>query len=235
MIRTHQIPFWSLRLGVMILAGLQMHPTAAGEEPQAGEPQAGEPKPAAAPPAVGQAPAQTEIDALIATIQERPLFTPGRRPPAPPLEEKVEPSPVVRTPPELRGRLAGVTLGLDDGRRAVFARQGEKPTVVKEGDEIDGWTVSSIEASRVVLKSSFGEKIVQPTAGAAGEGAPPETPFQRHAPPVMGVQQPQMVRPGQTGSPIFPNLANGPNPNMVRPPQPLGRNRPPAGAAARRS
>lgn len=186
--------------------------------------------------AAGQ-PAESEIDAQIAAIQERPLFTAGRRPPAAPVEDKVtDTQPEVKTPPELKGRLAGVTLGPDDEKFAVFARMGEKSIVVKEGDEIDGWKVATIESSRVVLTSSFGEKVVQPTPGLAGEGAPPEIPAARRGGNVAAVppMPPQMIRPGQPAVPGFPNVRGAPNvpapvPNFVGAPQGLN------ARAARRS
>jgi len=163
---------------------------------------------------------EPNLDALVSAIQERPLFNADRHAPAPPVEEqKPEDHPEVKAPPVLRGRLAGVTLGPDDEKRAVFARPGEKPAVVKEGDDIDGWTISSIEASRVVLTSSFGEKVVQPTFGVAGEGATPEIPVPRKA---AALPQPTANRPGQPGIPNFAN-PSFPNSQMARPPSPPGR------------
>jgi general secretion pathway protein N len=189
----------------------------------------------AAPPLATAAPAPgSDVDALISTIQDRPLFTAGRHPPAPPVQESDVPAqPVVKAPPEVRGRLAGVTLGPDDQRWAVFARQGDKPAVVKEGEEIDGWTVSAIEPSRVVLKSEFGEKVMMPTPSVAGEGALPAV-LQQAARRQMPVpsQPPQLYRPGAPG---FPNIGNVPNPvpSFVRPP-PVAAQRP-AGVVQRRS
>jgi hypothetical protein len=216
----------SLGLSIVVGAGLDFSAPAAGAA--TGDP------PSVATPSIADLPTEAETDALIAAIHDRPLFAPGRRPPAPPVEEKADAEPAVKTPPELRGRLAGVTLGLQDGRRAVFARMGEKPTVVKEGDEIDGWTVSSIEATQVVLTSSFGEKIVKPTPALAGEGAQPEMPMPQRRPGIQGIPQPQMGRPGQPGVPNFPNIGNVPNPNLIRQPQAMPGRRG-VGAAARRS
>ena len=93
-------------------------------------------------------------------ILKRPLFTPGRHPP----EEKVE----VAEPPQLQGRLAGVMMR-DDVHIALFTRPGGRPVSVKEGDVIDGWKASKIEAGRVVLTSAFGERVVTPTSGSPDE------------------------------------------------------------------
>src|SRR5215469_5152976 len=104
--------------------------------------------------------AARNADRLVEEILKQPLFTPGRHPP----EEKVEKP----EPPQLQGRLAGVMLrpGI---RIALFTRPGGKPISIKEGEVVDGWTVSKIEAGRVVLTSAFGEQVVTPTSGAPDE------------------------------------------------------------------
>jgi len=201
-----------LFLAVMVVAGLNGR--AIGEPANATQPNPAE----QGAPTVGDQAAGDDLDALIDSIRNRPLFSADRHAPAPPLEQRqADDQPQVKTAPVLNGRLAGVTLGPKDQKTAVFARPGEKPAVVKEGDEIDGWTVASIEASRVVLSSAFGEKVVEPTVSVAGEGAPPELPFQRKAalagPP---------SRPGPPQAPNFGNQAF-PNPQLARPPAQQGR------------
>ncbi len=207
-----------LAVGLVLAVGLAGRAPAEPAAAPEAQPAPSQATPEAAAPTADQA-AETVLDALISAIRERPLFSADRHPPAPPPEQRtVEAPPPPKTPPVLVGRLAGMTLGPDDRKSAVFARPGEKPTVVKEGDEIDGWTVSSIEASRVVLSSAFGEKIVQPTPSVAGEGALPEALQPRKAP--VPAQQP--ARPG---SPQMPNFGNPafPNPQMARPPVQPGR------------
>jgi hypothetical protein len=118
--------------------------------------------------AIVEPPAAPDFDALAEEILQRPVFSPDRKPPA---EAPVEAEPVeVKAPPELKSRLAGVIIGPDD-KEAFFARDAETSKSVKEGDEIDGWTVTSIEPDRVTLKSDFGEKTVEPTFGEAGAAA----------------------------------------------------------------
>ncbi len=56
-----------------------------------------------------------------------------------------------------------------DSREALFSRPNARPVTVREGDVIDGWTVEKIEEDQVVLTSAFGEQVVKPTGGAAGE------------------------------------------------------------------
>ena len=104
-----------------------------------------------------------DLDALTAAIRERPLFTPGRRPLGPTMSA---PTSVAEA------GLSGITarlLGLmtqPGERQALFARDGEKPFTAKSGDEIDGWTVASIEPDSVVMTSALGERTLHPTLGA---------------------------------------------------------------------
>jgi hypothetical protein len=114
--------------------------------------------------AVDQAP--DDVDTQIASILDRPLFAPNRRgPPAPKTPDQSSGS-AGRAAPEITGRLGGITIGPGDDKEAVFERgEGEKPLVVKEGDDVDGWTVSSIEPDKVVLTSTFGHREIQPTFG----------------------------------------------------------------------
>jgi hypothetical protein len=113
---------------------------------------------------------------MVAEMSKRPLFTEGREPP----ELKV----VKAEPPKLQGRLAGMVLR-PDLREALFTRHGGKPIAVKEGDVIDGWTVSTIEIGRVILTSTFGEQIVKPTNGTPDEIGPakPRAVAKKPAPP----------------------------------------------------
>lgn len=108
--------------------------------------------------------APPNVDALIAEILARPLFSPSRQRPetaAPEQTAKAE-----REPLKLPGRLEGMAI-LPGVREAWFAQEGSRPLGVREGEEIDGWTVASIAAGRVVLKSADGEQIVTPAPGAA--------------------------------------------------------------------
>ncbi len=105
-----------------------------------------------------------DAGALGATILERPLFSRGRRP-APDADTAT---------PALRARLAGVMFGPQTSE-ALFARDGEKPLVLTEQQEIEGWTVTAITADGVVLTSALGERVLKPTGTAAkGQTAKPQ-------------------------------------------------------------
>jgi hypothetical protein len=162
----------------------------------------------AAEEAADPAKADPDLDDMVTTILERPLFTAGRRPPAAPAVA----APVVeeKTAPEIRGRLAGVMIG-PDTREALFERDGEKPQAVRLGELIDGWTLAVIEADRVVLRSSFGEKTLEPAM--AQRAQPPRVPVVRPRPAVNRVAPAPVpaaaARPGVPGMP--------PNPRAVQP------------------
>src|SRR5215471_16297576 len=120
--------------------------------------------------------AALNLDAMVAAILARPLFSSTRLPPAIAApEEVVVPE---KQPPRLQARLTGISLG-PNAREALFERDGEKPIPVKVGGEIDGWKVSAIQFDQVVLSSEFGNQIVKPTnapPGAEDEEAPPAAP-----------------------------------------------------------
>jgi hypothetical protein len=117
-----------------------------------------------------------DVDTQVASILDRPLFAPDRRGPPAPKAPDQSAGPAGRAAPEITGRLGGITLGPGDDKEAVFERgDGEKPLVVKEGDDVDGWTVSSIESDKVVLTSTFGQRELQPTFGSPGDAPQPRT------------------------------------------------------------
>jgi general secretion pathway protein N len=98
-----------------------------------------------------------ELDGLVAAILDRPLFSPSRRPPQPPVV-----APVAQRPPDLAWRLAGSTIR-PGTREALFTQDGQQSRPVKEGDQLDGWNVSKIELDRVTLTSAFGTRVFEPT------------------------------------------------------------------------
>jgi hypothetical protein len=111
--------------------------------------------------------APPNIDADVAEILERPLFSQNRAAsPAASAEETDE----GKGPQQLQRRLSGVMIS-PDGREALFQHDGEKPVAVKLGGQIDGWTVASVEPDHVVLKSGIGQLIVN-LANGAGASRP---------------------------------------------------------------
>lgn len=109
------------------------------------------------------------VDALVAEILQRPLFSPSRRPPDnAPMDESAK---AEKEPLKLPGRLEGTAV-LPGTREALFEREGDKPVAVKEGQTIDGWTVASIQPDRVILRSEDGDQIVKPANDARTKPRP---------------------------------------------------------------
>jgi hypothetical protein len=111
--------------------------------------------------AAPEMPMPSDIDSMVAAILERPLFASSRAP----YEEAViaeEDSDEDESTQTLHARLTGVAI-LPEGREALFERDGSKPVAVKEGRQIDGWTVKTIHADKVVLSNASGEEVLEPT------------------------------------------------------------------------
>jgi hypothetical protein len=107
--------------------------------------------------------ARPNIDALVADILARPLFNPSRQPAN---EASAETADGAAEPPKMPRRLEGITIG-PQAKEALFEREGEKPIAVKEGQMIEGWTVASIRADQVLLKSGAESQIVKPANSTA--------------------------------------------------------------------
>jgi hypothetical protein len=109
----------------------------------------------------------TNLDAMVTDILARPLFKADRAPVETFAEE--EPAPEDKSPTQLQRRLTGIMIR-PGAREALFQGDGQKPLAVKEGGEVDGWQVASIQRDRVVLNSGAGEQIVKPTSGTGVTG-----------------------------------------------------------------
>jgi hypothetical protein len=109
---------------------------------------------------------QLDVEAAVAEILRRPLFSPAREP----MEVLSASNASViagGAPPQLHGRLAGVMIR-PDAREALFTRAGQRPISVKVGGEIDGWKIAAIEPDHVILSSAFGTQRVEPTNDTEG-------------------------------------------------------------------
>jgi type II secretory pathway component PulC len=135
--------------------------------------------PRAAPPAaevsVAWLPAPRQAmpeQARFSAIVERPLFSTSRRPPAA--------EPVMATTPTLDVSLAGVVVSARESFALVTPDSGGEPMRVKEGEALSGWTVTRIDADRIVLRHDateaelrldFAEPAPPVAQPAAPEGA----------------------------------------------------------------
>jgi hypothetical protein len=151
----------------------------------------------------------TNLDGMVADILARPLFSVERAPPDSPPPE-VEDRPEDKAPVQLQRRLTGIMVR-PGAREALFQRDGEKALAVKEGGEVDGWKVVSIEMDRVVLDSGAGEQTVKPTGGtgAAMLRAP------RPKAPVAQIKPPAQAR---NAKPVKTAAAVRPQPLAIKPP-----------------
>ena len=118
------------------------------------------------------------LDRLSAT-RERPLFSPSRRPPAPPHAPIIAAAP---PPPPPKLILFGIVMDADDARAVVGVGTAEKTRRVRIGDDIGGWKVTQIEERQLVLslddRSATFTLFSSQHAGPS-EGQPPSAPVRR--------------------------------------------------------
>jgi hypothetical protein len=112
-----------------------------------------------------------DIDAMVSEILGRPLFSSSRLP----YEEvaEAEEDEGEGEPQQLQSRLTGVAIR-PEGREALFERDGGKPVAVKEGGQIDGWTVKSIRTDQVLLSNTLGDEVLKPAFAPARVRRPPQ-------------------------------------------------------------
>ena len=94
--------------------------------------------------------ASHSLDELAAT-RDRPLFAPGRRPPAPPAVVVAAPPapPPPSPPPDLA--LLGTIVEANGASALVRGAPSEKPSHVRVGDAVDGWSIAEIGERQIVL------------------------------------------------------------------------------------
>jgi len=157
------------------------------------------------------APDPNQLTRLAATILARPLFSPGRRPPA---VAAAGPG----APAESLPRISGVFV-TPAGRRVIFATLKDgKPLVVAEGGHVGAFTVQSIRAGQVTVHGPEGDRVLSPAFDPAAPvpgpapGFPPGVPSGvQPGAPAQGLTIPglpgfhlQPQAQGLTGIPGFP-------------------------------
>lgn len=90
-------------------------------------------------------------------MTQRPLFTTDRRPYQPPQSE-TQLGPTSPPPPTIQAELVGIARAADS--RLILLRLGGASTVhrLRLGGQIEGWTVTSIEAATATLTSNGHER-----------------------------------------------------------------------------
>jgi len=153
-----------------------------------------------------------DTDTWTETIDARPLFTIGRRPP----KSRGGNGPAARSG---LPRLAGIMI-TPYGKRAIFMPDGGKPVVLAEGGTLDDSTVRRIGVDRVFIAGPKGDLVLQVSFDRNRVVPPPIPPngplFQPNPPP--GGFTPMFPRPGF--NPAFqpqaiprPQAANADNEN----------------------
>jgi hypothetical protein len=132
--------------------------------------------------------AALSLEQLSAT-RERPLFSPSRRPPAPPdapappPQVAEAPPPPPAAPPTLT--LFGIVAGPEGARAIVRTQAGSEVLRLRVGDTVQGWEVSDIARTELVLR--LGDRVETVALFAPGPrkaAAPPTTAWK---PPKMAV------------------------------------------------
>jgi hypothetical protein len=116
-------------------------------------------------------------------ISQRPVFNEARRPPPPPapikpIAQPAPPKPVPPAPPNIV--LMGIVV--EPLQHLVVLRSANSPdaVVLKEGDDVDGWTVEGIRNDRIVLRNGDRREEIpfpRPSAASVAPSRPsPGTP-----------------------------------------------------------
>lgn len=104
----------------------------------------------------------------------RPLFSRSRRPPS---VAEAGPAAAAGLP-----RLAGVVVNGTDRSAILVPADGGRPVVAREGAQVGGVTIQTIQAGRVTVLGPGGTRVLRPTAdpnrpvGAATQSAPAPVP-----------------------------------------------------------
>jgi hypothetical protein len=137
--RQHRLAFVTSAAALILAGGAIVQAHAQGRSKDQSQVSAG-PSAAVVSPLAARA-----LDALPAT-RDRPLFSPSRRPPAPP--------PVVAMPQAPPRPAPSVTLFgviMDAGEARAIVQAAGQVRRVRIGDDIEGWKVTQIEQRRLML------------------------------------------------------------------------------------
>lgn len=105
--------------------------------------------------------------------QERPLFSPSRRPPQPAINAAPAPQPakaaVMPQPDEPELNLLGVIVGSGEGY-AVFLNNATHAVIrLKTGEDEDGWILRSVAEREAVLEKNHRTAIVRLPSRSGGQ------------------------------------------------------------------
>ena len=110
--------------------------------------------------------ADSALEGRFRAMVERPLFSPTRRPPPPPVALTPLDAPSLPAPPPPNLALSGVITGRGGGVALLRRPQDAAPIHVALGGTVDGWTVAEIRPRAIVLRRdarSFTVDLPTPT------------------------------------------------------------------------
>ena len=174
---------------------------------------------------VNEKPPAVQPATLVTTIVDKDLFDPSRQK----ATEEVKAPPPKEAPPPPGLTVVGIRIMGDRDSEAFItdASQANQQRRLRIGDEVGGYTVKSIQPSRVTLASATGDKITlnlavdksgaTGTPGKPGAQPRPGQPATANAaspaagiqptPPGAGIQPPRPGRPGMPARPPGPGGA----------------------------
>lgn len=130
-------------------------------------------------------------------IAARPLFSESRRPPSPAAEPELEPEPGQAAAPVVRrGLFVLVGVVITSRTRLAIVRQRNAREAVRlvEGQQIEGWTVDSIQPNRVLFRQGAAVEEVRLDDSLAPPPAPRKpkrrTPKERPEQRTFGIPEP---------------------------------------------
>jgi len=177
---------------------------------------------------------------LVATIVDKDLFDPSRQK----ASEEVKPPPPKETAPPPGLTVVGIRMLGDRDSEAFItdASQANQQRRLRVGDQVGGYTLKTIQPSRVTLASATGDTITlslavdksgggaprpggppRPGQPAAANAGSPAAGVQPQAPVAAGVQPPRGPRgavPGRPGAPGMPAAPGTPPAAPGVPPSP---------------
>lgn len=169
---SYSSPFRALILSALLCVGLGV---ALVVELNAAAPAAQQPA-STAPPAAAALPEISNRFTLpplasFAEVVERPLFSSSRRPTATETQQHVD--------QPLSASLAGIVISALSS--SIIVAHGDPPSLMrlKQGDELDGWSISAIEPNRVLFRRGSEEqqlKLHDAPGQVAGETPPKPEP-----------------------------------------------------------
>ena len=146
-------------------------------------------------------PVQPVTTGQFVAMLDRPLFTSTRRPPPPP-----EPKAAAASDSLSSARLTGVFVGSGDG--GVIIQLAGKDRRVRLREQVDGWTLSAVDARSATFTSGSGARTLQLLRGnlASYTGqsptvAPPQPQIQPQ--PIPAPAAPAQPASGAKPSPVF--------------------------------